>query len=55
MNQRDGFATDARDNLIPNFGMPRKSAKSNWAAVPDDTLTVCRYKGFWYETARKNP
>jgi hypothetical protein len=28
---------------------------SNWPAAADDTLTVCRYNGFWYETARKNP
>jgi hypothetical protein len=28
---------------------------SNWPAASDDTLTVCRYNGFWYETARKNP
>ena len=28
---------------------------SNWSAASDDTLTVCRYNGFWYETARKNP
>ena len=45
-----GGAGSAPINNSGNFKL-----NSNWAAASDDTLTVCRYNGFWYETARKNP
>ena len=45
-----GAASSAPINNGGNFKL-----NSNWPAASDDTLTVCRYNGFWYETARKNP
>jgi hypothetical protein len=45
-----GGAASAPINNGGNFKL-----NSNWPAATDDTLTVCRYNGFWYETARKNP
>jgi hypothetical protein len=45
-----GSAGSAPINNAVNFKL-----NSNWTAASDDTLTVCRYNGFWYETARKNP
>jgi hypothetical protein len=45
-----GSAGSAPINNSGNFKL-----NSNWGAASDDTLTVCRYNGFWYETARKNP
>jgi hypothetical protein len=45
-----GSAGSVPINNAVNFKL-----SSNWTAASDDTLTVCRYNGFWYETARKNP